>query len=60
LILIANGEPLEVLDDEGRVEGLVTLSLIEQLLSGEAGHPAPAPVGSSPSAAVEARPGAAD
>jgi osmoprotectant transport system ATP-binding protein len=42
LILIANGEPLEVLDDEGRVEGLVTLGLVEQLLSGEAGSDAPA------------------
>jgi osmoprotectant transport system ATP-binding protein len=36
LMLTANGEPAVVLDDDGRVEGLVTLGLIEQLLVVEA------------------------
>jgi osmoprotectant transport system ATP-binding protein len=42
LMLTANGEPVRVLDAEGRVEGLVTLALVEHLLSDEAAAP-PAP-----------------
>jgi osmoprotectant transport system ATP-binding protein len=36
MILTANGEPLAVVDGEDEVKGLLTLSLIEQLLSEEA------------------------
>jgi osmoprotectant transport system ATP-binding protein len=36
LILTAGGEPVTVVDAQGRVHGLVTLALIEQLLSDEA------------------------
>jgi osmoprotectant transport system ATP-binding protein len=36
MIITANGAPLTVVDDENRVEGLLTLSLIEQLLADEA------------------------
>ncbi len=36
MILTANGKPLAVVDGEDRVQGLLTLSLIEQLLSDEA------------------------
>lgn len=35
-LLSAGGEPLTVIDGDGRVEGLVTLTLVEQLLSEEA------------------------
>jgi osmoprotectant transport system ATP-binding protein len=35
-LLSAGGQPLTVIDGEGRVEGLVTLTLVEQLLSEEA------------------------
>jgi osmoprotectant transport system ATP-binding protein len=41
LILIAGGEPLTVVNDDGRVEGLMTLQLVESLLSDEAARPAP-------------------
>ena len=40
LMLTANGEPISVLDGEGRVQGLLTLTVIEHLLSQEAGAPA--------------------
>jgi osmoprotectant transport system ATP-binding protein len=40
VLLTAGGEPLTVIDDDGEVEGLVTLSLVEQLLSAEAAEPA--------------------
>jgi osmoprotectant transport system ATP-binding protein len=33
IMLSANGQPLTVVDDDGRVEGLFTLTLVEQLLS---------------------------
>jgi osmoprotectant transport system ATP-binding protein len=36
LMLTAGGEPLTVVDGEGRVEGLLTLGLVEKLLSDEA------------------------
>jgi osmoprotectant transport system ATP-binding protein len=39
LMLTANGEPVRVLDGEGHVEGLVTLALVEHLLSDEAAAP---------------------
>jgi len=39
LMLTAGGEPLPVMDGNGRVEGLLTLKLIEKLLSGEAAAP---------------------
>jgi osmoprotectant transport system ATP-binding protein len=51
LMLTANGEPVRVLDAEGRVEGLVTLALVEHLLSDEAAAPpAPATDGAAPPA----------
>jgi osmoprotectant transport system ATP-binding protein len=40
LMLTANGEPITVVDGNGRVEGLLTLAVIEHLLSEEAGAPA--------------------
>ena len=40
-MLTEGGEPLTVLDGDGRVEGLLTLGVIEQLLSDEAGEPQP-------------------
>jgi osmoprotectant transport system ATP-binding protein len=36
LLLSAGGEPLTVVDAEGQVSGLLTLKVVEQLLSGEA------------------------
>jgi phage protein U len=39
-MLSANGEPLTVVDDDGHVEGLFTLTLVEQLLSDDGGGPA--------------------
>jgi osmoprotectant transport system ATP-binding protein len=36
MLLTFGGEPLTVVDGDGRVEGLLTLTLVEQLLSGEA------------------------
>ncbi|HWX51703.1 MAG TPA: ABC transporter ATP-binding protein [Solirubrobacteraceae bacterium] len=53
LMLTANGEPLTVLDGEGRVEGLLTLGLVEQLLSDEAAGAPPAAVGAAPSSGVQ-------
>jgi osmoprotectant transport system ATP-binding protein len=41
LMLTAGGEPLTVVDDDGRIEGLMTLRLVEGLLSDEAARPAP-------------------
>jgi osmoprotectant transport system ATP-binding protein len=41
IMLSANGEPLTVVDDDGRVEGLFTLGLVEQLLADDAAAPAP-------------------
>jgi CBS domain-containing protein len=55
LMLTAKGEPVAVLDGDGRVEGLVTLEAIEQLLSDEAG----APSDGAPPTAAEPSPGAA-
>jgi osmoprotectant transport system ATP-binding protein len=51
LMLTANGEPLTVTDGEGRVEGVLTLGLVEQLLSEEAAGAPPAPVTAVASAA---------
>jgi osmoprotectant transport system ATP-binding protein len=42
LMLTAGGEPLTVIDGEGRVEGLLTLKLVEKLLSEENAEPAQA------------------
>jgi osmoprotectant transport system ATP-binding protein len=53
LMLTANGEPVAVLDAEGRVEGLLTLGLIEQLLSREAAESGPAPVAAASSLKIE-------
>jgi osmoprotectant transport system ATP-binding protein len=39
LLLTAGGEPLTVVDAGGRVEGLMTLELVEKLLSDEAAEP---------------------
>jgi hypothetical protein len=36
MLLVANGQPLQVVDGEDRVAGLVTLELLEQLVSSEA------------------------
>jgi osmoprotectant transport system ATP-binding protein len=53
-LLIAGGEPLTVIDEQGRVEGLLTLSLVEQLLAEEAGNGATvAPAGPVEPAADE-------
>jgi osmoprotectant transport system ATP-binding protein len=52
LMLTANGEPVRVLDGEGRVEGLVTLAVVEHLLSEEAAAPA-APAVDGPSLQIE-------
>jgi osmoprotectant transport system ATP-binding protein len=40
VILTAGGEPVAVVDAEDRVQGMLTLDLIEQLLSREAAQPA--------------------
>jgi osmoprotectant transport system ATP-binding protein len=50
LLLIANGEPLTVVSTDGQVEGLLTLEVVERLLSEEAAEPASA---SSGAAALE-------
>jgi osmoprotectant transport system ATP-binding protein len=39
IMLSANGEPLTVVGDDGHVEGLFTLTLVEQLLSDDAAGP---------------------
>jgi osmoprotectant transport system ATP-binding protein len=52
LMLTANGEPVRVLDGDGHVEGLVTLAVVEQLLSEEAAEP-PAPAGDGSSSQIE-------
>ena len=57
MILTANGAPLAVVDGEDRVQGLVTLSLIERLLSEEAAD-GRAPLGET-AAGTEATPGSA-
>jgi hypothetical protein len=36
MLMVSNGEPLLVVDGQDRVEGLVTLELLEQLLASEA------------------------
>jgi osmoprotectant transport system ATP-binding protein len=47
MLLTADGRPLTVVDGEGRVEGVLTLSLLERLITeGQAGN------GSSPAAAA--------
>jgi osmoprotectant transport system ATP-binding protein len=56
IMLSANGEPLTVVDDDGQVEGLFTLTLVEQLLSDEVAEPYDAG-GSAPAAAQPATPG---
>jgi osmoprotectant transport system ATP-binding protein len=58
MILTAGGEPVTVVDAQGRVHGLVTLALIEQLLSTEAADGAGAN-GSNASPAIDPRPEAA-
>jgi osmoprotectant transport system ATP-binding protein len=40
-LLSAGGQPLTVIDGDGHVEGLVTLTLVEQLLSEEAANGSP-------------------
>jgi osmoprotectant transport system ATP-binding protein len=40
-LLTGGGEPLAVVDSDGRVEGLVTLTLVEQLLSRDAAQAPP-------------------
>jgi osmoprotectant transport system ATP-binding protein len=53
IVLSANGEPLTVVDDDGRVRGLFTLTLAQRLLSDDAARPAaaaerPQPAGVEP------------
>ena len=55
IMLSANGEPLTVVDDDGRVEGIFTLALVEQLLSDDGGRPAAAPA-EAPSEPVDVEP----
>ncbi|MCW3027264.1 MAG: transporter related [Solirubrobacterales bacterium] len=53
LMLTADGEPASVLDDEGNVEGLLTLALIEQMLSDEAAEAPHAGAGAGSSTVIE-------
>jgi osmoprotectant transport system ATP-binding protein len=53
LMLTADGEPASVLDDEGNVEGLLTLALIEQMLSDEAAEAPHAGTGAGSSTVIE-------
>jgi osmoprotectant transport system ATP-binding protein len=46
-LLTGGGEPLTVIDSDGRVEGLVTLTLVEQLLSRDAAQAPPRAAGES-------------
>jgi osmoprotectant transport system ATP-binding protein len=55
LLLTAGGAPLAVVDGDDRVEGLVTLGLVERLLSGEAAERAGSHRGDG-AAAVEVEP----
>jgi osmoprotectant transport system ATP-binding protein len=47
MLLIANGEPLTVVDGDGQVEGLLTLEVVKRLLSEEAAEPASADGGAA-------------
>src|ERR1700704_3204205 len=58
LMLTANGEPVRVLDAEGRVEGLVTLAVVEQLLSEEAAAPSAHAGEATPAQVERSSPGA--
>jgi hypothetical protein len=40
MLLISNGKPLLVVDGQDRVEGLVTLELLERLLASESAQEA--------------------
>jgi osmoprotectant transport system ATP-binding protein len=51
IMLSANGEPLTVVDDDGHVEGLFTLTLVERLLADD--NPEPYAAGDSAPAAVQ-------
>jgi osmoprotectant transport system ATP-binding protein len=51
-MLTANGEPVAVLDEQGQVEGFLTLALIEQLLSDEAAGAPHAGLGVASSAGI--------
>jgi CBS domain-containing protein len=55
-MLSANGEPLTVVDDDGHVEGLFTLTLVERLLADDNAEPY-APGDSAPAAVQPATPG---
>ena len=57
-LLTGGGEPLTVIDGEGEVEGLLTLGLVEELLSEEADGGAPGSSGASSSGDGPARAGA--
>ncbi|HEY4428122.1 MAG TPA: ABC transporter ATP-binding protein [Solirubrobacteraceae bacterium] len=48
LMLSENGEPLTVVNDQGHVEGIFTLALVEQLLADDDGRPAGGPADGSP------------
>jgi CBS domain-containing protein len=48
LMLSEGGEPLTVVDADGSVEGLLTLGVIEQLLSDEAAEPVHEPARPQP------------
>jgi osmoprotectant transport system ATP-binding protein len=52
MIITADGAPLTVVDDDDRVQGLLTLSQIEHLLADEAAEPAPDGNGSAGVAAT--------
>ncbi|MEA2200426.1 MAG: osmoprotectant transport system ATP-binding protein [Solirubrobacteraceae bacterium] len=56
IMLSANGEPLTVVDDDGHVEGLFTLTLVERLLADDNAEPY-APGDSAPAAVQPATPG---
>jgi osmoprotectant transport system ATP-binding protein len=56
IMLSANGEPLTVVDDDGHVEGLFTLTLVERLLADDNAEPYTAG-DSAPAAVQPATPG---
>jgi osmoprotectant transport system ATP-binding protein len=53
MLLTANGRPLAVVNRESQVQGLLTLRLLEQLLSEEAGALGSSPIGSGASATAQ-------
>jgi osmoprotectant transport system ATP-binding protein len=57
IVLSTDGEPLTVVDDDGRVLGVFTLALAQRLLSDESGSSAAAAEGSELASVEQAQPG---